>query len=213
MRELLGRIAIQRNRKQYGQLLMNVGIYIYNQAEVLDFSGPFEVFSTASRVCRDGTPFNVFLVSETGDTVVARAGYKVIPSYGFQNHPNIDVLVVVGGVHSDEMDKPRVIEWIANQAQEASIVASVCTGAFLLAKAGILRGKTVTTHWEDIADLRSMFPELRVTEDVRWVDQGTVITSGGISAGIDMSLHIVGRLHGQALADTTAKQMEFVRTP
>jgi transcriptional regulator GlxA family with amidase domain len=87
---------------------MNIGIYIYDQAEVLDFSGPFEVFSTASRICEDSNFFNVFLVGETGDTVIARAGYKVFPNYGFHDHPKIDVLIVVGGVHTDEMDKPQV---------------------------------------------------------------------------------------------------------
>ena len=97
---------------------MNIGIYIYDQAEVLDFSGPFEVFSTASRVCNDENPFNAFLIGETGDPVIARAGYKVIPNFGFHDHPSIDILIVVGGVHNAELDKPRVIEWIARQVEE-----------------------------------------------------------------------------------------------
>jgi transcriptional regulator GlxA family with amidase domain len=191
---------------------VNIGIYIYDQAEVLDFSGPFEVFSTASRICPDGPPFDVFMVGETGDTVVARAGYKVIPDFGFHNHPKIDVLIVVGGVHSDEIHKHQVIEWISAQARAASIVASVCTGAFLLAKAELLHGMKVTTHWEDIDDLKDMFPALNVIQDVRWVDEGHRVTSGGISAGVDMCLHLVSRLHSQLLADNTARQMEFVWT-
>ena len=109
---------------------MNVGIYIYNQAEVLDFSGPFEVFSTASRICTSGEPFNVFLVSKTGDTVKARGGYSVNPFYGFHNHPEIDVLIVAGGVHTEEISKPRVLDWIAETAEKAKIVASVCTEHF-----------------------------------------------------------------------------------
>lgn len=188
---------------------MNIGIYIYNQAEVLDFSGPFEVFSTASRVCEGSKPFNVFLVSQSGETVIARAGYKVIPDYGFHNHPETDVLIVVGGDHSDEMNKPDVIEWISSQSKKSKIVASVCTGAFLLAKAKVLQVEKVTTHWEDIPDLRTMFPNLEVIEGVRWVDEGELITSGGISAGIDMSLHLVGKLYDTALAEKTARQMEF----
>ena len=188
---------------------MNIGIYIYNQAEVLDFSGPFEVFSTASRVCEGSMPFNVFLVGQSGETVIARAGYKVIPDYGFHNHPEIDVLIVVGGVHSGEMNKPDVIEWISSQSKTSKIVASVCTGAFLLAKAKVLQVEKVTTHWEDILDLRTMFPDLEVIEGVRWVDEGELITSGGISAGIDMSLHLVGKLYDTALAEKTARQMEF----
>lgn len=90
---------------------MNVGIYVYDEAEVLDFSGPFEVFSTASRICSSQKPFHVFLVGESGDLVEARAGYRVMPSFGFHNHPHIDVLLVPGGVHTHEMAKPQVIEW------------------------------------------------------------------------------------------------------
>ncbi len=188
---------------------MNVGIYIYEQAEVLDFSGPFEVFSTASRVAQLAVPFNVFLVGESGATVSARAGYRVIPDYGFHDHPNIDVLIIVGGVHHDEMNKPEVLNWISHQSKKAKVTASVCTGAFLLAKAQVLHQHRVTTHWEDVAELQAMFPSLQVIEGVRWVDEGDVISSGGISAGIDMSLHLVSKLYDLALAEKTAKQMEF----
>jgi transcriptional regulator GlxA family with amidase domain len=188
---------------------VNVGIYIYDQAEVLDFSGPFEVFSTASRVCKNDNPFDVFLISESGNAISARAGYRVLPSYGFNDHPMIDVLIVAGGVHSNEMDKSQVIEWIYQQAKNASITASVCTGAFLLAKAKVLKEYKVTTHWEDIANLKSEFPQLSIIENVRWVDEGNIITSGGISAGIDMSLHLISRLHSNDLAEKTARQMDF----
>jgi len=191
---------------------LNIGVYIYDQAEVLDFSGPFEVFSTASRVCQDANPFDVFLISESGDAVDGRAGYRVLPRYGFHDHPRIDVLIVVGGVHVHEMGKPQVMEWIHEQSRSASVTASVCTGAFLLAQANVLKGHKVTTHWEDIADLRSAFPQLRVIEDVRWVDEGNILTSGGISAGIDMSLHLVSKLHSNDLAEKTARQMEFAWT-
>ncbi len=191
---------------------MNIGIYIYEQAEVLDFSGPFEVFSTASRVCDDNHPFDVFLISETGGEVTARAGYRVMSDYAFDKHPPLDVLIVVGGVHTHEMTKPQVLEWIAQQAKAASIVASVCTGAFILAKAKVLQQQVVTTHWEDIPSLRKMFPKLTVVRDVRWVDEGDVVTSGGISAGIDMSLHLVSKLHSFDLAEKTAQQMDFTWT-
>ena len=191
---------------------MNVGIYIYDQAEVLDFSGPFEVFSTASRVCKNNNPFDVFLISESGNAISARAGYRVLPSYGFNDHPMIDVLIVAGGVHSNEMNKSQVIEWIYQQSIHASITASVCTGAFLLAKAKVLKEHKVTTHWEDIAHLGSEFPQLDIIENVRWVDEGNIITSGGISAGIDMSLHLVSRLHSNDLAEKTARQMDFLWT-
>ena len=188
---------------------MDIGIYIYDQAEVLDFSGPFEVFSTASRVAPDGDPFDVFLVAESNDTVLARGGFNVNPAYGFTNHPPIDVLIVPGGLHNAEIKKSKVIAWIAAVAEQADLVASVCTGAFLLAEAGILTTQQATTHWEDIPSLRQGYPGLTVLESQRWVDAGGVVTSGGISAGIDMSLYLVSRLHSLHLAEKTARQMEF----
>ena len=188
---------------------MNIAIYVYEDAEVLDFSGPFEVFSTASRLSQDN-PFKVFLVAETPDIVQARAGYKVVPDYGFADHPAVDVLIIVGGDHSREIHKPQVISWVARQAQHAKLVASVCTGAFLLAKAGVITNQQVTTHWEDIDDLKQAFPDLQVVTGVRWVDQGNIVTSAGISAGIDMSLHLVSKLHSEQLAQLTAKQMDFL---
>jgi transcriptional regulator GlxA family with amidase domain len=191
---------------------VNIGIYIYEQAEVLDFSGPFEVFTTATRVCDDNNPFDVFLISETGGEVTARSGYRVMSDYAFDKHPLLDVVIVAGGVHTHEMTKPPVLEWIAQQAETASIMASVCTGAFLLAKARVLQQQVVTTHWEDIPSLRKMFPKLTVVRDVRWVDEGGVVTSGGISAGIDMSLHLVSKLHSFDLAEKTAQQMDFTWT-
>lgn len=109
---------------------MNIGIYIYNNAEVLDFSGPFEVFTTASRVCKDSEPFKVYLISEEGETVIARAGYKVISDYGFDRHPTLDVLVVVGGVHTEEMNKPKVLEWIRTQAKQLHLLLQFARGHF-----------------------------------------------------------------------------------
>ncbi|AQZ94677.1 DJ-1/PfpI family protein [Halopseudomonas phragmitis] len=188
---------------------MNVGIYIYDHAEVLDFSGPFEVFSTASRLSEPKGLFKVFLLAETLQPVNARGGFSVNPQYALSDHPALDVLIVAGGVHSAELHKPGVIAWVAEQARSVPLVASVCTGAFILAQAGVLDGLEVTTHWEDIADLRHDYPALTVCEGRRWVDTGKLVTSGGISAGIDMSLHLVSRLGGMALAQMTARQMEF----
>ena len=188
---------------------MNIGIFIYDQAEVLDFSGPFEVFSTASRLHPSGEPFKVFTIGETGKVVLGRGGFSVNPTYGFHNHPEMDVLIVVGGVHTEEMKKEKVIDWIATEANKTKLVASVCTGAFLLAEAQILIAHNVTTHWEDIPELRKSYPNLIVHESRRWVDEGNTVTSGGISAGIDMSLHLVSKLHSLEFAERTAKQMEF----
>jgi transcriptional regulator GlxA family with amidase domain len=188
---------------------MKIGIYIYDQAEVLDFAGPFEVFSTAARISDSEPKFQVFLIGETGQMVTARAGFKVQPDYGFHDCPALDVLIVAGGVHDREMTKAPVIEWLTQQSSKAMLVASVCTGVFLLAQAGIVDGLHVTTHWQDVADLRMRFPQLNVVENQRWLDQGRVLTSGGISAGIDMSLHMLQRFSGLGVARATAKQMEF----
>jgi transcriptional regulator GlxA family with amidase domain len=186
---------------------MNIGIYIYNQAEVLDFSGPFEVFSTAKRLGAED--LNLFLISETAEPVIARGGFKVLPDYSLNNHPKIDLLMVVGGVHTDEMNKPNVLDWISSVSESASQVVSVCTGVFLLAKAGLLEGLKVTTHWEDISDLAQQFPSLNVISDKRWVASGKFTTSGGISAGIDMSLHFVSVHNGLQFAKKVARQMEY----
>ncbi|MBE0455883.1 DJ-1/PfpI family protein [Pseudoalteromonas sp. KG3] len=186
---------------------MNIAIYIYDDAEVLDFSGPFEVFSTAKRLADNN--WQVFFVAEHAGPIIARAGFSVNPHYSFADHPAIDLLIVVGGIHTHELEKPAVINWIRETAGAASKVASVCTGAFLLAKAGLLDGLTVTTHWEDQADLAAMFPSLNVIANKRWLSQGKLTTSGGISAGIDMSLALVAELISPAHAELTAKQMEY----
>ena len=194
-------------------MTMQVGIYIFDNVEVLDFAGPYEVFTCASRVNRGETPlFNVFTVGESLTPVHARAGLKIDPDFSLADHPDIDCLIIPGGLINAELDKQNVIEWICQQSSKAKITASVCTGAFLLAAAGILEGKSATTHWEDIADLRAMFPQLAVKEGVRWVDEGAIVSSAGISAGIDMSLHLVERLKERDLALRTAKQLEFDRT-
>ena len=186
---------------------MNVGIYIYDNAEVLDFSGPFEVLSTAKRLADNN--WNVFLVAESLTVVQARGGFPIQPHFSFDSHPVIDVLIVVGGIHTEEVKKSNVISWVSNVASKSKRVVSVCTGAFILAEAGLLDGLTVTTHWEDIEDLKADYPKLNVIENQRWVSQGKYITSGGISAGIDMSLHLVSELATLVLAENTAKQMEY----
>jgi transcriptional regulator GlxA family with amidase domain len=164
----------------------SIGIYIYPDAEVLDFAGPYEVFTTASRVFRRATPgepepFRVFTVARTTEPVRARAGLVFVPSFGFADHPPIDL----------------------------QLVASVCTGAYRLARTGLLDNLTATTHWEDVAEMQTLFPLVNVVEGRRWVDEGQVVASAGISAGIDMSLHLVERLAGRELARRTARQMDF----
>lgn len=192
----------------------NVGIYLFPDVEALDFAGPFEVFTTASRVHKRlhpdmAEPFRVFSIAETLAPVRARAGLHIVPDDSIDKHPDIEVLVVPGGVVTGELLKPAVLRWVSRCAKSSALVASVCTGAFILAKAGVVRGGRVTTHWEDQAELAEMFPALEVIDGPRWVEQGNVITSAGISAGIDMSLHLVGRLTSPSLAEATARQMVY----
>lgn len=188
---------------------MNIAIYVYDHAEVLDFSGPFEVFSTANRLSSGAAPFNVFLVAQRKVPVLARGGYSVNPHYGLGAHPDIDLLLIAGGYHDAQVKTPEVIAWVASVAEKAECVTSVCTGAFILAEAGLLAGCEATTHWEDISALASDYPDVVVVESQRWVDSGRVVTSAGISAGIDMSLHLVSRFVGAELAEITARKMDY----
>jgi transcriptional regulator GlxA family with amidase domain len=193
----------------------SIGVYLYDEVEVLDFAGPFEVFSTASRVKhrRDpkaGRAFDVLTIGDSARMIRARGGLMIQPMVDIAAHPPLDVLIVPGGVVTAELERVEISDWIARVAATATITASVCTGAFLLGKAGVLRpNEAVTTHWEDIPELRAMFPELQVRAEARWVDSGRVVTSAGISAGLDMSLHLVERLEDEDLAVRTARQMEY----
>ncbi|RXJ75370.1 glutamine amidotransferase [Arcobacter sp. F155] len=186
---------------------MNIGIYIYDNAEVLDFSGPYEVFSVANRFLEE--KHNLFFISEKEEVIKARGEYKVLSDFTIETHPKLDVLIVVGGVHTKELEKQNVINWLTKQTKTCKLIASVCTGVFLLAKANIVTNHKVTTHWEDIEDLKNSFPSLDVKDDVRWVDEGNIVSSAGISAGIDMSLHLISKLYNEDLALKTAKQMQF----
>ncbi|HSR46916.1 MAG TPA: DJ-1/PfpI family protein [Anaerolineales bacterium] len=191
-----------------------VGIYLFDAIEVLDFAGPYEVFSTAARVHGRREPPSppAFVVATVGrgiGPVVARGGLRVQPGFGLTDHPPLDVVIIPGGVVDAEMEQPDVLAWLQQVAAKASITASVCTGAFLLAQAGLLEGRPATTHWEDIPSLREYFPSIEVVDGERWVDTGSIVTAAGISAGLDMSLHLVARLAGEDLAVRTARQMQY----
>ena len=150
-----------------------------------------------------------FLIAENLATVTARGGLNVLPHFSIQDHPTLDVLIISGGVYTEEINKLQVLQWIERQSSLTQITASVCTGAFLLAAAGPNLTGQVTTHWEDAEDLQLKFKHLEVMRDVRWIEQGKFITSGGISAGIDMCLHLVAKLYSAGLANKSASQMEY----
>jgi len=197
---------------------LQIAILVFDDVEALDLGGPYEVFTTAARMQQRlhpgaAAPFAVQCVARSLAPVRARAGLRVLPDADFATAAAPDVLIVPGGVVDAAAACPDTLAWVAEASRGARITASVCTGAFILAAAGVLADGPATTHWEDIADLRARFPALAVQENVRWVDRGALITSAGISAGIDMSLHLVSRLAGQALSQRTARQMDTPWNP
>ena len=192
-----------------------VGIYMFDGVEVLDFAGPFEVFWTAARLAArqqqpgQPPPTPPTLIADRARTVQARGGLPIVCGASLADHPPLDVLIVPGGVVDAELARADVVAWIARTAPATRITASVCTGAFLLAKAGLLDGRRATTHWEDVDELRRQFPRVTVEAGPPWIDEDRIVTSAGISAGIDMSLHLVSRLAGEPLARATARQMDY----
>ena len=189
----------------------NVGILLFNEVELLDFAGPYEVFSIASYPNCKQKPFTVKTVAQTTDLISARNGLKIQPDFDFSNSPHFDILIVPGGYGAEEIEihNEALKKWIKVKAGECDIIASVCTGSFLLAEAGLLDGKSATTHWLDIDRLESDYKEIKVQRGVKYVDENDIITSGGISAGIDMSFYLLNRLVGKEIAITTAKRMEY----
>jgi transcriptional regulator GlxA family with amidase domain len=193
----------------------NVGILIFDDVEVLDFCGPFEVFATttlpnADRHDLQAKPFNVFTIAQKADIVKCRGGLLVQPHYTIDNHPPLDILLVPGGFGTRrEAHNAPLLDWIALQDKSTELTTSVCTGAFLLAERGLLDSLSATTHWGSIQRLHDGYASIIVKSGVRYIDNGHNITSAGVSAGIDMSLHIVARLLGEPTARETAKQMEY----
>jgi transcriptional regulator GlxA family with amidase domain len=188
-----------------------VAILIFDEVEVLDFAGPFEVFAV-SRDRHDGsTPlFEVFTVAETAGPVLARNGLSVNPRYSFVDCPAPDILIVPGGRGTRQlMHNASVLAWIQRQAPASELVLSVCTGALVLGRAGLLDGLAATTYHDSFGELADAAPNTTQKPGERWVDNGKVVTSAGVSAGIDMSLHIVRRLFGPEQAQWTADYMEY----
>jgi transcriptional regulator GlxA family with amidase domain len=196
----------------------NVGILIFDDVEVLDFAGPFEVFSRTrlvpgpeSRRSEESAPFAVFTVARTREPVTATGGLVVVPAHGFADAPRIDLLVVPGGFGTRPLlQDEETLAWIRETAAAARQVTSVCTGALLLAKAGLLEGRRATTHWAALDLLGSLGAGVTVDRERRVVDDG-IVTSAGVASGIDMAFHIVESLFGSEVADETARYIEYRR--
>jgi transcriptional regulator GlxA family with amidase domain len=185
------------------QSARNVAIFVFQGMELLDFAGPGEVFQAA------GPKFNVYSVAESTEPIVSQRFVKIVPQYSIQDCPKPDLLVIPGGDTSAPLRNPDVIAWVKRVSEETEVTMSVCTGAFILAKAGLLDGQEATTHWAQLKRLGKAAPNIQVRSKVRFVDAGRIVTTAGVSAGIDGALHVVDRLLGHEAAAWTATGMEY----
>jgi transcriptional regulator GlxA family with amidase domain len=189
---------------------ITTGILIFDEAEELDFVGPWEVF-TAAATLNQGD--RVVTIAEEQRPIVCAKGLRVLPDHTFADAPPLDVVLVPGGMGTRrEADNPVLIDWLRRAGQRCTWVTSVCTGALLLHRAGFTKGKRVTTHWSFVETLR-LEPEITVLERTRYVRDGNVVTSAGVSAGIDMALWLVGQLHGVDCARMVQRWIEYDPAP
>ena len=196
----------------------HVGILIFDDVEILDFAGPFEVFSRTrlvpgpeSRRSEDSAPFHVFIVAKTAAPIQTTGGLRVIPHYGFADAPRVDLVVVPGGWGTRALlHDAETLDWIRRAAARARKVTTVCTGSLLVAKAGLLEGRHATTHWGALDTLDSLKAGVTVEREYRVVDDG-VISSAGVASGIDMAFYVVETLFGRDVADETAHYVEYRR--
>ena len=195
---LMDSIRISQNKAKK----RNVAIFIHNGVEVLDFAGPSEVFASTNG-------FNVYTVSLTKEPITSQGFIKIIPNYSLADCPKPDILVLPGGQTGPFLENKPLIDWIKSCSLDAEIMLSVCTGAGLLAKAGLLDGKQATTFHNYIESLQKATPNAKILRDTRFVDNGQIITTAGVSAGIDGALHVVAKLKGLEVAQQTARYMEY----
>ena len=188
-----------------------VAILAFDDMEVLDFAGPYEVFNVAGEL-GEGSPFSVHSVGVTGDPVSGRGGFTVLPTYALADAPIPDLVVVPGGFGSRALMKDdRVLDWVRERAAEVELLLSVCTGALVLGAAGLLAGRPATTHHDCYDDLAAISPTTNVIRGQRFVRSSeNILTSAGVSAGVDLSLHVVQLLAGQETRDRTVAEMEWM---
>jgi transcriptional regulator GlxA family with amidase domain len=189
--------------------MLNVGLFLFDDVELLDFAGPYEVFSVTSEL-NGYRLFKVFTITWDGTEISTVNGLKVIPDYSFENHPHIDILIIPGGVGTkNEMKKPPILKWLQQNYEASKFTVSICSGARLLGKLGLLDNLDSTTHHEVIPDLLEIAPKTNIIKNKRFVDSGKIMTSAGISAGIDLSLYIVDKIYGKDIKNKTVVYMEY----
>jgi transcriptional regulator GlxA family with amidase domain len=198
--------------------MRNVAIFIFDDVEVLDFAGPFEIFSVCGLRGVGEKPFNVYTVAEK-QNISARNNLLITSNYLLHNCPKPDIVLIPGGggIHADgipfgsrkEMQNETLLNWIREQNKTAELMLSVCTGSLILAKAGLLEGLSATTHWKAVDAMQAAAPNTTLVPEKRWVDNGRIILSAGVSAGIDMSLYVISKLLGKAMADENARYIQY----
>lgn len=187
--------------------MKNVGILLFDDVEVLDFAGPFEVFSVTGQRDDEGC-FNVFTISEK-ELIKAVNGLKVLPDYKLDNHPKVDILVVPGGYGARAaIRNDKIIKWVKGISEKAEYTLSVCTGSLILAQSGLLKNLEATTH-HTCYDLLEELDNSLILRKERFVDNGKIITAAGVSAGIDASMYLIGKIHGEDVSKETAKYIEY----
>lgn len=201
----------------------SVGILMFDHVDVLDYSGPFEVFSLTVRdanqvsdllnniIASEDKPFIVKTVSQN-ELVTTHNGLRLLTDFRFNDHPKFDILIIPGGplkAIKNCVKNVELLHWIASQHRSGVLVASICSGAFLLAEAGLLNNKKATTNSYAMSYLEKKYPDVEVLRNVRYVDNEDVLTSAGVSAGIDMSLYMVAKLLGEDTAQTTSNTIEY----
>ena len=189
--------------------MKHFGIFLFDEMELMDFAGPYEVF-TAVNLALEEMLCNVYTISETGSTIKTINGLQVLPDFSIDNSPQPDILIIPGGNGTRQLvNNVSIIQWIKNSDEKSEIVFSVCSGARLLAKAGLLDGKEFTTHHLVYEDVAQLAPSAKLKKEKRFTDNGKVMTAGGITAGIDLSLYIVEKLFGQSTAKKVQVYMEY----
>ena len=198
--------------------MRNVAIFIFDDVEVLDFAGPFEIFSVCGLRKGDEKPFNVYTVAEKHN-IRARNNLLITSNYLLADCPKPDIVLIPGGggMHADgspfgsrkEMHNEMLLNWIRKQNETAELMLSVCTGSLMLAKAGLLEGLAATTHWKAVEAMQAAAPNTKLFPEKRWVDNGRIILSAGVSAGIDMSLYVISKLLGKKVADENAQYIQY----
>lgn len=181
---------------------LNVAILIYHHAQVLDYAAPYDIFFAG------GENFNVYTVSETANEVITMPNFSVNPQYDFSNSPKVDILIIPGGMWNIVSEKTK--EWIKKSSEQADYVLSVCTGAFILAELGLLDNLDATTHSAGVDILEGNYPNIKkVHRDVRYIDNGKVITSGGVTAGMDASFHLISKVLGNEWVKAIKRNLEY----